>query len=156
MSPMRQFAASCITLAALLFQPFGLWATVDCGCSVGGGTCDSSSTGSNCCCGIPDGDSAKTSSKSAGCQHCRLPARASESSDGIDTICHCGDHSTTPTPPPTTELERHSQLLAIIGEGATSRAGSANTFDSGRRRVSLENDRNLDHFKQVVLCVWLT
>ncbi|MBR9801975.1 hypothetical protein GYB59_09860 [bacterium] len=148
-----QFIAIWMTVAMLLAQAVSPALAGGCGCQHAVAAC---SGGADCCCA----EKASPVSE-ASCPHCNPAEARGENAEGVSSHswCDCGhfspQHPAKQKLPETSEsgLKHLLGLMAAIEDGLTS---AVVTPAAPIPQVVSSSEELTPHFRQIVLCVWLT
>lgn len=149
-----QFTAVWMTVAMLMAQtvcPAMAWG---CGCQQKVSSCQG---GEMCCCA----NEAATATEKGNCPHCQPSAPSRDETEGINahSFCNCGDfsphHPAEQKVPDSTETGlKHLQTLMMVLQDGLS---TAVVLPAAPMPCAVSSSEELTpHFRQVVLCVWLT
>ena len=142
-----------MTVAMLLAQAVSPALAWGCGCEQSVSAC---SGGADCCCAEKASPVAESR-----CPHCNPAETTRENADGVrsHSLCNCGhfspQHPAEQKLPDTSEtgLKHLLGLMAAIENGLTS---AVVTPAAPIPQVVSSSEKLTPHFRQIVLCVWLT
>lgn len=142
-----------LTTAMLLAQAIYPGLALNCGCQHSiSSSCVSKTTGINGCCYSKPEDEAPSA-----CSHCQASSPADEATRQGRSVCHCGDHAPSqPALPNAPDSPSSIDLVDWIC-GSTTCLTTASMLPSAPVHAQVPSSESLvPHFKQVLLCVWLT